>query len=178
MTAPDPADVRQAAELDALGSTNLWLAMIALFTSVERFANHDHAHLERSRRRAEIIRLPNTRPHSHSAAGNRIGAIESAQSVRKECFVTFSISLAVLMLALIGAKYWGAISPTLPLHWGKTLQTAGAAFALWGTLLALRGPSRRWGAGGNTAELVHAHVFTVILSVGGVLGMFGTLISF
>ena len=163
---------------NAVGRISVWKAAVALFTSAEEFANVNRQHSEFGKRQAELAMAPRPAgvPHVSSPEGIKLSALRAVVDVRKATLLTLAISAAVLLLASMVAFWWGALNPSLPWHWGKVFQTAGAAFALWGTLLALSGPQRSWG-GGTAAELAHGLVFTVILAIGGALAMFGTLIS-
>ena len=164
---------------DECGSVSEWKAAFALFTSVEAFGELNRANLESGHQRMRLMMAPRSAgvPHVGSAEGQRLTAIKAALTLRRELAFTCSIAAAMMVLALATGYWSGAVAPSLPWHWGKVYQTAGALFGLWGTLLALRGPYK-FGEGGKTlADGVHALVFTVILTIGGALAMLGTLIS-
>lgn len=158
---------------------NLPKSLWALFTSSEQFVAIFSEHRERSIRATQLqMALPGlgVRPHHSTPAGVELEAREAIAAVRGAVRLTFAISTVTIALALFVAYLMGALGFDLPFHGGKALQVAGGFFAMWGTLLAIRGPASSWG-GGSIPERVHAATYTGLLGIGAGLAMVGTLIS-
>lgn len=161
---------------DSVGDVDPWRMAWTLLTSKEKFAAAEAEHIAFGKERMRRLMGPRTGPHIHSPEGQKLSAFAAATRVRTACIRTFVISVLMLAVAVVLAALLGVIAPSLPWHWGKISQSAGAAFGLWGTLLALDGPYRS-AESGTAAAKAHALLFTVLLGIGGALAMFGTLIS-
>jgi hypothetical protein len=178
-----PADIKARAnpsgyvdDPEAVGDVSPWRMTWTLLTSKETFAAAEAEHIAFAKERMRRLVGPRTGPHLYSPEGQRFGAFEAATRVRAACSRTLVLSLITLAVALLLALLLGVVAPNLPWHWGKVSETAGAVFALWGTLLALNGPYRSAESGTEAAK-AHALLFTILLGIGGASAMFGTLIS-
>lgn len=153
-------------------------ATYALFTSSSCFADEYAHQLERGRVEAEEQsrrRLHGLAPHPSSPAGERELAEEARAYLIKSLSRSTMASATATAIALIVTALLGDLGPSFPFHAGKTLQVIGGALALCGTLYAFQGPARSLG-GTSAPEVVHAFVFTCLLSVGGALAILGTLL--
>lgn len=166
-------------ELEHLKSVNMPKSVWAMFTSTKKFVAIFSEHRARDQRATKLaMDLPGLglRPHYSTPAGIEFAAREAVASVRGAVHRTFAVSTLTLVLALLAAYLLEAVRFDLPFHMGKALQVAGGFFAVWGTLLAIKGPASSL-SGASIPERVHAATYTALLGVGAGLAMVGTLVS-
>lgn len=175
MTALERLAAGQLERIEELQRENIPQAAWAVLTSRERFV----ALFKDHRRRAhEAMQLMMSMPVRGMIAddtpkGIEIEATDALTAIRAGLTRGFMLAVAALMVAVGAAYALGAVKADLPVHFGKCLQTAGATFALWGTLLALSGPE---GVSHSVPRRVHSFIFSALLSLGGALAMIGTLL--
>ena len=165
----------QLKRIQELQRENVSRAAWAVLTSRADFVELFKEHRSRAQ---EAMRLMMSMPvHGMLADGTPQGveveATDALIAIRSGLTHSLLASVAALTIAMVAAYAVGAVRLDLPADLGKCLQTAGAAFALWGTLLAVGGPE---GVSHSIPRRTHAVIYTGLLSFGGALAMSGTLI--
>mgnify|MGYP006910981240 FL=1 len=97
------------------------------------------------------------------------------RAIRESLAKSMLKAIGGLAMALLAAYVMGAVHPSMNWHWGKALQTAGGAVAMWATLFALGEPLPTWKRN-SLAERVHRLVFALLMVAGSSLALWGTLL--